>query len=673
MVEKLLSEQFRIQATEFFFGGGYSTGINGVILFLFALGLLLLIYGAFRTWFESRCLKKARVVFEGMKKREPEALVQGIEQEKLSRRSLVYKAIREIRDVVNLEGKVEFVSDSLRASYYPKSSWSRFIAGILIIMGLIGTILGLSDAVLSLKEILNSIDNLNTSSAFKESVDRIVDSLGFMETAFSTTLCGFVCFVLLSFFDAMYLRVQETFAERFESFVSQKLIPFFTPKNVEESLAEVADVIKLTGSGMREASESLSGLADNISENQRVFGQLAGTLYGTVEGMNQSRTEVASQYKELVGINESVRGLVRDIEETLKKNNELNDALAKKMGGDRAEIETLYGKLTQSNNDLKETFRSSMADTCNAIRVATDIQNQEIEGIERDHDTFLKNSVHNFDKLVAAQEKILEKQKEAAGIDMAKVVEANLEITRSLEESRKMIMAQREEDARQSEARFQSFAKSMEDRLAEQMEQYSIQLRKSVSKYHASIKETNEKNRRVQADEEKARLEKYEALAMKMAETQLRMEQHQKATAKEITDVFDHLSEKLDIGVGRFLPQLGETFETLFEKQKRLLEKGGEETVKMEKAVVAILDMQKRFDQQVYAGISRDVRHAIKELKDTQQGFIFNLQDGFSTLARKMEAGRRAGGGGDGFFGSIGAWFRRRTGSVVGFFKRPRD
>ncbi|MCK4390185.1 MAG: hypothetical protein KAV83_08115 [Desulfobacterales bacterium] len=418
----------------FFFGTAISCIVNGLIILLFAGGTLIVVWGRIRIWRENRALKEIRELFLEADKQQPRELLDKIENAGLSRKSFTIQAVKDIQAVKRLDGNVEIIADALKAAYIYRSSWGRYIAGNLIILGLIGTILGLSQAVINLRGILMGMGSVVSRDAFQRIISDMLGSLGFMETAFSSTLCGFFAFLLLSFVNHVYERAKETFGEEFESFTLNILIPFFTPKKVEDSLDTIANVMKLSGSGLVEISSGIADLMTLITDNQDVHSRMADTLYHTVDGITRSQTDLEAHYLKISDANETFvklsQGLARHLENSQASIEKLFDGL----GGQKSEIENLYARLETSIQNMDKNFKEGLLEASSNIIHAVDFQNQQIQRIEADHNSFLTNTNNKMIQLLDKTESMLKDQQKLNIENLKAVTESHVKVVDSLKE-----------------------------------------------------------------------------------------------------------------------------------------------------------------------------------------------------------------------------------------------
>lgn len=394
-----------------------------------------MVWGCIRIRRENRMLQKIRELFLGADKQQPGELLDKIENAGLSMESFTIQAVKDIQAVKRLDGNVEIIADALKAAYIYRSSWGRYIAGNLIILGLIGTILGLSQAVINLRGILMGMGNVVSRDAFQRIISDMLGSLGFMETAFSSTLCGFFAFLLLSFVNHVYERTKEIFGEEFESFTLNILIPFFTPKKVEDSLDTIANVMKLSGSGLVEISSGIADLMTLITNNQDVHSRMADTLYHTVDGITRSQTDLEAHYLKIADANETFVKLSQGLARHLENSEASIEKLFDKLGGQKSEIENLYARLETSVQNLDKNFKEGMLEASSNIIHAVDFQNQQIQRIEADHNSFLTNTNNKMIQLLDKTESMLKDRQKLNIENLKAVMESHVKVVDSLKET----------------------------------------------------------------------------------------------------------------------------------------------------------------------------------------------------------------------------------------------
>jgi len=156
------------------------------------------------------------------------------------------------------------LASSLSTSEQSRFTLVRYINSILILLGVFGTVVSLSIALIGASNLLDSPDGAN----------RMGMIIGGMSSALSTTMTAIVCFVIYAYF---YLRLNNARAQLLngiESMTSMHLLPNVT-HNEESLIRHVADL-----------TVALNKSADRLNEMQQHFTTAANQLAGAVVKQN---------------------------------------------------------------------------------------------------------------------------------------------------------------------------------------------------------------------------------------------------------------------------------------------------------------------------------------------------------------------------------------------------
>ena len=228
-------------------------------------------------------------------------LLQNLRAAGVQGRSIIYQRIADFVRIKQSGGHIDndALADILTGRESRKASLANHTLGILIILGLIGTLWGLITALIKVQPLLTGIQDFEQLPEISETLKATVAS---MSTAFATTLTGLGTSLLLGFFGWGFNRFQSAFLTRFETYISTVLIPEFTQR---------ADT------SIESAVEHLSGAAnmlefatkENVKVIQQAIQQLTDTSWGArLEQQyilaNQFGTTAESLLESLTGINE---------------------------------------------------------------------------------------------------------------------------------------------------------------------------------------------------------------------------------------------------------------------------------------------------------------------------------------------------------------------------------
>ncbi|MBI5165363.1 MAG: flagellar motor protein MotA [Magnetospirillum sp.] len=208
--------------------------------------------------------------------------------------------------------------DSIAARLDESRELARYMVGLLIFLGLLGTFWGLSQTVSSVGDIIRSLDVSGTDPAamfdtLKSGLER---PLGGMGTAFSTSLFGLAGSLVLGFLDLQAGRAQNTFYNELEEWLSTQTrlgsgalaedqhVPAYIQALLEQTADSLDGLQRLIGrseEGRLSANAGLSVLADRLSALT-----------------DQMRAESTLAKRESAGMDEATRAHIRSIDNRLE-------------------------------------------------------------------------------------------------------------------------------------------------------------------------------------------------------------------------------------------------------------------------------------------------------------------------------------------------------------------
>ena len=185
--------------------------LNGIIFGAFGLGVLLTYFNFVRLVREERILFMA--VRTSRRSLELEAAMATVPRSGVRARLMGVLARPEQANLGDPDGREDLeVKEGIRVS------WGRYIAGVLTLLGLLGTFLGLMLAIEAMRDLLQLKD-------FQAFFTGVVGALDGMGTAFSTSLAGICGAVVLSFQQLLLHQAQAAWLGRLNLFISRELAP----------------------------------------------------------------------------------------------------------------------------------------------------------------------------------------------------------------------------------------------------------------------------------------------------------------------------------------------------------------------------------------------------------------------------------------------------------------
>ena len=222
--------------------------------------------------------------------------------------SSIYKRIRDLVHIKQNGGEIDhdLLGDIHAGAASRKAGLSNYILGILIILGLIGTLKGLITAITEVQPLLRDIQDLDQLPIISDALRR---TLSGMSTAFVTTLAGLVTSLGLGLCGWLFNLSNSAFLTKFETVVSTEIIPHFT-QAPESALGSSMDRLQVsvnefklaTEDNVRKMGQAIQQLTeqswDAYLEQQYVItqelGKIPAELRGSLAGINEYQVLVKS-------------------------------------------------------------------------------------------------------------------------------------------------------------------------------------------------------------------------------------------------------------------------------------------------------------------------------------------------------------------------------------------
>ncbi len=255
---------FKNQATRL----GYI--VNGGILALFALGLFKIIALLMRYSLEESALAKFLRNVENDEVRPTD---------KISKNSMIarrYKSVVEISKH-NVAVNHSALASTLIASESTRLSLPKFISNILILVGVFGTIVSLSIALLGASNIIDSADGLGN-------MGMVIHG---MSTALSTTTTAIVCYLFFGYFYLKITDVQTQLLSGIEQATTLYIMPRFTYQT-DSMLHEVGNLVRT----LREAAEKMSQVEVDFADAGSQMNNMMASYADNIGNLDHSISEI---------------------------------------------------------------------------------------------------------------------------------------------------------------------------------------------------------------------------------------------------------------------------------------------------------------------------------------------------------------------------------------------
>ena len=229
-------------------------GLNGLILFVLLLGILYTFRMVIRLFREVNWVNHFRITQPGLElKWQPRLLapMAALLREYHPGRPITPQAMRSLLD-------------SLGARLDEARDISRYLIGLLVFLGLLGTFWGLLQTIASVSEVIRDLDVRAAESAtiFEELKSGLQAPLAGMGTAFSSSLFGLAGSLLLGFLDLQAAQAQNRFY-----------------MDVEDWLSSITDIAVGEAAGASgDVRSDLAHLHQGMAQLQQALAQLTGLM-----------------------------------------------------------------------------------------------------------------------------------------------------------------------------------------------------------------------------------------------------------------------------------------------------------------------------------------------------------------------------------------------------------
>lgn len=281
-------------------------GLNGVIVGVLVLGILYSFRQIGRLYREIRWVNDFRIADPGLEsKRNPVLLAPMATMLRDRRGSLMLSTT-----------SMTSIMDSIGSRLDEARDTSRYLIGLLVFLGLLGTFWGLLDTIKSVGETIGALDSKATDSlvVFDELKRGLEGPLRGMGTAFSSSLLGLGGSLILGFLDLQANKSQNRFYNELEDWLSgiTELTPaaaaggvsgqdmHYALYEMQRSLTALADRMQVASpQGGEEGQDAVKNLAQGVNQLVRQMRTEQKVVREWVDEQATQQSEVAAVLRDL--------------------------------------------------------------------------------------------------------------------------------------------------------------------------------------------------------------------------------------------------------------------------------------------------------------------------------------------------------------------------------------
>jgi hypothetical protein len=225
------------------------------------------------------------------------APVAGILRDRLGEAVITPQSMRSILDSVG--NRLDEAKDT-----------SRYLTGVLVFLGLLGTFFGLLETVNSVGNVINTLDvssGADSASLFANLQDGLAAPLGGMGTAFSASLFGLTGSLILGFLDLQASQAQNAFYTDLEDWMTSMT-------ELDHPMTQMqATNLGVSGDDMQAMFERLGSTVQATGSSQnaiRAMAELARGIDGLVKHIRAEQADLRIHIEEQGETNRKLRELI---------------------------------------------------------------------------------------------------------------------------------------------------------------------------------------------------------------------------------------------------------------------------------------------------------------------------------------------------------------------------
>lgn len=247
--------------------------INGIIVALFVVGTIKILLELARYQNEESALQQVTV-----------ALDEGdyLPENDISPNRLISQRLAAIRSLSKRSAPVDHsaLAATLLASESTRISFPKFVNNTLILLGVFGTIVSLSMALVGASDLLNNVESMS-------GMEQVIHG---MSTALSTTMTAIVCYLFFGYFFIKLMDAQTRLLSAIEQVTTLHLLPQYTHTS-DTMLHEVAGLVR-----------SLQQVITQMQQAQGDYLEAGRGLREVVTAVNEQVTPMGKNIETIKGV-----------------------------------------------------------------------------------------------------------------------------------------------------------------------------------------------------------------------------------------------------------------------------------------------------------------------------------------------------------------------------------
>ena len=221
-------------------------------------------------------------------------------------------------ELKNLDGRFVFKSTSIDRliensdmSLVNIRETSRYLVGLLVFLGLLGTFWGLLQTIGSVGNVISGlgIDDTNVAGFFNSLKDGLSAPLEGMSIAFSSSLLGLAGSLILGLLDLNLGQAQNKYSQFFENILSSNSSPEFTNKEDKPTTAaiqKIYDNLENIVNALKQSFENQNKISKNFDKFNEVLNKINSNSEKTDKQLSNFLSTQLNTQSSLISLTESL-------------------------------------------------------------------------------------------------------------------------------------------------------------------------------------------------------------------------------------------------------------------------------------------------------------------------------------------------------------------------------
>ena len=340
--------------------------INGLIFSVLGFGIIII----FRQVYT---LRPEIQWIEGYKRNKAKGLTGNLDNKKLILLAPMASLLEEHKGRFTISSlAMRSLLDSLNLRLDETREISRYLIGLLVFLGLLGTFWGLLNTIDSVGEVINSLGAEDEDSSLmflklKEGLRQPLDGMG---TAFSSSLFGLSGSLILGFLDIQASQSQNQFYNDIEEWLST--MSLITVNNKDSQKIQEDGVPIYVQALLEQTAESIDSLQSTLGRGEDERKHLADNFANLAEKMSAVADQIQSNQKALATGNQKSIDITPLVEYMRDNPNGLDDPTKEHIRNMDISIRRLVEENNQGNRQLITELRSEIKLLAKTISAAVD-------------------------------------------------------------------------------------------------------------------------------------------------------------------------------------------------------------------------------------------------------------------------------------------------------------